>query len=388
MHNLKVVVSCSGKFHAFELAQQLQRQKQLTAFYTTYAWQKNIWMRRFAGRVDREEINPEYINTNIPLAILLKLTHKEYECNDLFDRWVAYNLNKYSNFDVFIGWSGMALQTIKVAKKLRKITILERGSSHIKFQNDILHEEYLKHGIDFKIDSRTINKEIQEYELCDYISVPSTFVKNSFVDQGVKEEKIFVNPYGASYNFQKQELALTSNRFIILYLGNVVRRKGLDYLFQALDVIDIPLDFFEVWFIGSISDEMRQVVARNQKKNWKFWGYIPSHQLPPIITQCSVGVQPSIEEGLSMVIPQMLACGVPVIATSNTGGGDIIEDNHTGFIIPIRDSSSIKEKIEFLYNNPKILNNMKNNAKESIGQRFTWDDYGNRYFNFISNLAI
>ena len=46
-----------------------------------------------------------------------------------------------------------------------------------------------------------------------------------------------------------------------------------------------------------------------------------------------VMVQPSIEEGLSLVMAEALACGCPVIATENTGAEDLFQNNKEGFII-------------------------------------------------------
>ena len=80
-----------------------------------------------------------------------------------------------------------------------------------------------------------------------------------------------------------------------------------------------------------------------------------------------------------MVIPQLMACGVPVIATTNTGGENIIKDGINGYIIPIRSPDTICEKIEVLFNNAEALTTMKKNASESVNNGFTWDDYGTRY---------
>ncbi|MFB6212827.1 MAG: glycosyltransferase, partial [Candidatus Magasanikbacteria bacterium] len=79
-----------------------------------------------------------------------------------------------------------------------------------------------------------------------------------------------------------------------------------------------------------------------------------------------------------MVIIQAMACGLPVIATKNTGGPDIIEDGENGFVIPIRDTQALKEKIQYLYENPKERKRMAKNAKETVQDGFTWDDYGDR----------
>jgi len=56
----------------------------------------------------------------------------------------------------------------------------------------------------------------------------------------------------------------------------------------------------------------------------------------------------SLQEWLPMVIPQAMACGLPVICTANTGGEDIVRDGVDGFIIPIRDVEALKQSFFYL----------------------------------------
>ena len=79
-----------------------------------------------------------------------------------------------------------------------------------------------------------------------------------------------------------------------------------------------------------------------------------------------------------MVIIQAMACGLPVICTTNTGGEDIVRSGKEGFIIPIRDTDALKEKILYLYENSEICKEMGQLAKERVSEGFTWDDYGDR----------
>ena len=73
-----------------------------------------------------------------------------------------------------------------------------------------------------------------------------------------------------------------------------------------------------------------------------------------------------------------MACGLPVICTTNTGGEDIVRDGIDGFIIPIRDVEALKEKLIYLYENPDICKAMGQSAKERVSKGFSWDDYRER----------
>jgi glycosyltransferase involved in cell wall biosynthesis len=384
-----VTISCSAKLHAFALAEQLERKGLLDEFDTTYTSGKNNLLKKFVRRIDRENIPADKIHTNTLLAFPVKFWQSRiYIWNNLFDQWVAKRIQK-SGSRVFIGWSGMSLHSIRASKKKGMLTILERGSSHILLQDKILREEYKKFGISFSVHRPVIQKELQEYKEADFISVPSFFVRDSFLEQGIAPEKLFINPYGTSAGFSRIEISTgkkQDRKFRILYVGSISIRKGLIYLFEALSKMNIPENNYEVWFIGDVESALKPDIQKYSKPNWKWWGRIDHYELPEYIRQCDVGIQPSLEEGLSMVIPQIMGCGVPVIASTNSGGSNMIQDGIDGFIVPVRDPFVLAEKIEFLYQYPGSLESMKEKAGSAVREGFTWNDYGDRYAGFIKKI--
>lgn len=382
-----VTVSCCSKLHAFALSEQLERHGLLNDLYTSYAYQKNTFLSRFVKRIDKENIPASRIKTNTFLAFPIKLLPGyAHRWNELFDKWVASQLIR-SDSTVFIGWSGMSLNSIRAAKKRGMITTVERGSSHIVYQDAILKEEYKKFNIDFSVHPAVIQTELREYEEADYISIPSLFVKKTFIAQGISEKKLIMNPYGVGAAFSRRvDIANErKDKFTIVYLGTLSILKGLIYLFKALHRLNIPDDKVEVWFIGAIKDELKPVIEEYKKKNWKFFGHINHYELSKYLSQCDVGIQPSVAEGLSMVIPQYISCGLPVIVTDNSGGEDVVTEGVNGFVVPIREPEAIADKIKLLYNDPNKLREMKEAAEASIMRGLSWNDYGDRYVNFINS---
>jgi glycosyltransferase involved in cell wall biosynthesis len=379
---MKVVISCSGKFHAFALAEQMEKAGYLGGFYTTFYSKKNVFFRKFVSRTDTEEISIQATITNILLAILIKgFPRFSFFWNDLFDRWVAHKLKRNPNFDLFIGWSGMSMHSIRQVKKMGKIAIVERGSSHILFQNDILKKEYSKYGLSFSINQKVIDKELGEYQGADFISIPSNFVKGTFIEKGFSEGKLLLNPYGVNIgNFGNDQVITTGNEKLkLVYLGSMSFRKGIPYLIEALKNLENRVQNYEVHFIGSISDDFAPFFNANKELDWIFHGHIRHHKLKDKLVEFDLAIHPSLEEGLSMVLAQLLASGLPVIATTNTGGLEFIKDGFNGYIIPIRNSEAIKNKIELLCSDRILLNTLKENARQSIKNGFTWDDYGKRW---------
>lgn len=377
-------ISCGTKFHAFALAEQFEKRRCLNTLYTVYHQKKDRILGRFNSRIDRELIDPHHIKTYPFLAPLFRLRKDPFVNNSYFDKLVSIDLKKKTNYKVFIGWSGMSLKSIQSAKSNHKIAVLERGSSHISHQYALLKEEYDLYGKTFKEDRRVEECELSEYELADYITVPSQFAAQSFLNRGYDASKIFVNNLGVSSLFKKSNQKYP--KFVISYVGILSIQKGLIHLFKAIHMLRWPENQYEVWFMGGISEEIGEILPRYARSNWKFFGHVNHNDLSDRLSKCSVLVQPSIQEGLSMVLAQAMSCGVLPIATTNTGGEDIITDGQTGFIVPIRSPQKISEKLNILFEDRSLLYSMQENTSSFAGKFGTWDNYGDRYMEFVSSI--
>ncbi len=377
---MKVNISVVGRFHAFNLAKQLQTHKVLNKLITTYPksitkrW--GIGLKHIVSEVFLEILN-RYQNkipvfTNNFLTIVVQKLHAKNSSNYL------------KECDIHIGWSGSSLETFIEAKKFGKITILERGSSHYNYQMQILSEEYEKFGIEFKANYTTWQRELLEYEFADYISIPSSFVKRTFLEQGIPESKLLVNPYGVDLSEFKQ-VKKEDDIFRIIYVGGLTLQKGSHYMLQAFSELNLPN--CELWHLGSVKDEMKDIIKKYQNDKVSFLGHKPQNELYKYYSQGSVFLMPSIQDGFGMVIFQAMVCGLPIIASENTGGYEAIsKDGEEGFVIPIRNIEAIKEKILFLYENQELAKEMGQKAKERVSSGFSWDDYGNRYLENLEKI--
>jgi len=373
---MKVNVSVQGRFHAFDLAKQLKKYNVLNKLITTYP--------KF--KVKEWGLDSNEIVSELYLEIINRYKNRipfisDDRINELVKIKHAKNSAKYvSEANIMIGWSGSSLETIIEAKKQGKIFILERGSSHYSYQMNILKEE----NKNFQQNYIMWQKELLEYELADYISIPSSFVKRSFIEYGVPEEKLLVNPYGVDLSEFKQ-IDKKDDVFRIVYAGGLTFQKGSHYLLQAFD--ELALENCELWHLGSINDEMKPYIEKYKNSNVKFLGHKPQKELYRYYSQGSVFVMPSIQDGFGMVILQAMACGLPLICTTNTGGDDLItKDGEEGFVIPIRDVEALKEKILYMYNNQDICKEMGEKAKQRVLKGFTWDNYGDRYYENLKNI--
>ena len=203
------------------------------------------------------------------------------------------------------------------------------------YQRKILEEEYGRLGMRKEVvHPKVVERELTEYREADFIAIPSQFVKDTFLQQGVAEEKLIHVPFGVDlthfYPAPKED-----NTFRIIHCGGISIRKGVHYLLQAFAELNLP--GAELWLIGSMTDEIKPFLRKWGSPAIRHQGPFPERELHKYYSQGSVFCLASIEEGLAMVQVQAMACGLPVICTTNTGGADIVRDGRDGFILPIRD---------------------------------------------------
>src|SRR5205085_5991502 len=105
------------------------------------------------------------------------------------------------------------------------------------------------------------------------------------------------------------------------------------------------------------------------------FGVVQRELLADYYSQGSVFVLASIEEGLALVQAQAMACGLPVIATTNTGAEDLFTDGREGFIVPIRQPDAIREKILLLYEDQRLQQQMSHAAIARVRSLGGWDSY-------------
>jgi glycosyltransferase involved in cell wall biosynthesis len=343
---MKVTLSVGGKFQAVDLALQLLKRDSLQSLITSYPkfeiGKYGIPKEKVKSVVMKEVLQRSWSKLPGPIS---RFWNPQFFLSELYDRQASKQLTPA---DIFTGWSGFSLHSIQVARQMGMKVVLEHGSSHIAFQTKILREEYEEFGQPSKdrvADPRIVEKELREYEACDAIAIPSSYVRRTFIENGVPAAKLIQVPYGVSLELFKQ-VPKEDNIFRIIFGGGLTLRKGVHYLLQAFAELKLPNA--ELLLIGPVTEEIKPFLKKYEG-SYKRIDYRPLAKLHQYYSQGSVFVLPSIEEGLAMVQPQAMACGLPVIATTNTGGEDIIRDGEDGFIIPIRDVPALKDKILYLY---------------------------------------
>jgi glycosyltransferase involved in cell wall biosynthesis len=361
---MKVVISVGGRFHAVQLAVALEASGYLERIITTKRWYVDKVLPRRRYHVIPI---PEYLGEIVRrIPSMRRAGMYSWVKDNLFD---ALARRYIPPCDVFHAWGNYALYSIPTARSHGASVVIERGSTHPYYQDAILREEFERFGVSVeRAHPQIIEKGLKEIEEADAVIIPSEFVRRSFIDQGVSEHKLRLIPYGID-PARFTRTPKTDDVFRVLFVGNIGIQKGVHYLLEAWKALALPQA--ELLFIGSIERDFVPVL-RKYEGLYRYAGHIQHERLAEWYSQASVFVLPSLQEGSALVTYEAMACGLPSIVSENTGS--IIRDGEDGFIVPIRDSQAIAEKILHFYRHPEAGKACGSAATERVAT-FPWTRY-------------
>ena len=399
---------------ALQAAKAFQQQGILNKLFTTYFYSQTFFL-KFLNKIAPSvfqiinnelkrrdwHIDPKYIVSKPWIEykrILLlktgwnkKLGRTSDELNtemyDTFDR-IASKAD-WGKIDAIYAYEDCAQRSFERAKETGGIICLyDLPIVHYKTAKEILSREVELFPA-FQHCLATVNepawkiiKKLKELELADLIFVPSNFVKQSIIDIGVPENKIIVNVFGAPIEYFKP-LEKTDTVFRAIFVGGIGPRKGVHYIIQAWKELNLPnaellLVGVDLFPEGWLAEHIKGATIR-------FVPSVPHHQLNTYYASADVFVFPSLAEGLALVQLEAMACGLPIISTANAGAEDIIEEGVNGFLIPIRDTEALKEKIQYLYTHPDEKRKISKAARITA-EKFTWKRYQDNLLDVIKSF--
>ena len=320
----------------------------------------------------------EILQRGLPVLRLLSPDRGNWINNYLYDFLASWNVEAC---DIFHFVNGIGLYSARKAKAKGSITVCDIRTEYPDYQFQILADEYAELGIPYNPPGLSYDAKIKaEYMVSDYLIVPSRYAKRTFVEKGFDPRKIFVVPYGVDLeHFSRAAdhdlVAQQDGKFRILYVGQIIPRKGVHYLIQAFNQLDIGNA--ELLLVGSLDDTMRSFmeVALKENPRIKHFHHLPKLELSQLYNSGSVFVLPSLADSWGLVVLEAMACGLPVIVTENVGSGEAVEEGINGYIIPIRNVEALKEKLLYLFETPDVRARMSQAALRTI-DNYTWERYG------------
>ena len=163
----------------------------------------------------------------------------------------------------------------------------------------------------------------------------------------------------------------------ILFLGNVIERKGLHTLLKA---ISIEPSAFRVDVVGSLDSEpeykrqIQKIIEQNNLASFVFLhGALDKEPLIEKLRQAHVLVVPSSYEGYGIVYLEGMCFGLPALGTTAGAAGEIIEDGQTGYLIEPNDSAALFAKLKLLAEDRGLLTRLSLNARKRYLRQPSWE---------------
>lgn len=373
---MKIGICLVGRFHATDISNSVEKDieiiylSNLPKFYVKkFTNIKKIYGGIFSALIHKfKNYFPFFISSLL---------------NFLISKYISYrSIKLFKDIKFCILWSSCAKEFLvhKIKYKKPHIVYLERGNTHYSHQCDVLNNLYLKHNLKFKIDKYAWQRELYEYDNADFITVPTQFVKKTFIDNGVNEKKLFVNPYGVNAdNFFPIKKEKKNDNFKIIFCGNASIRKGFHLL---IELSNQKINNFIIDHVGTISNDFRN---NYHNSSINYLGKVSQDRLKYILADYDALILPSFEEGLALVQLQSLSCGIPIISSEQAGFKEIQSkiSCYIGEEIKDLNVAGLNKAIQNFRINEIDSYESKKKLYMSVKNSFSWQIYVNKYINHM-----
>jgi len=162
-------------------------------------------------------------------------------------------------------------------------------------------------------------------------------------------------------NLPIKALRKTKNHVLqIASVGRLWEQKGHIYLLRALPLLQENY-MLHLFGDGPLRISLQQEAEKLGISDHIQWYGVIS-DVPNTIADIDIIVQPSLWEGLSLVVMEMMTAGKPVVTTP-AGGDELIQHKKTGYIVPSRDPHALAVAITYISSHPKEVNTLTNDAR-------------------------
>jgi glycosyltransferase involved in cell wall biosynthesis len=221
-----------------------------------------------------------------------------------------------------------------------------------------------------------ITRDVRKWALCDQVLVPSEYCRQSTIALGCDPAKISLVPYGLSEHWFDLKPDLQPGR--ILFVGQVGLRKGNHYLAEACRLLKARGVVFECRVVGPLQVDVQQPLFAGPF----YLGQVPSSQVHEEFRRADIFVLPTLADSFGLVHLEAMACGVPVVTTPHCGS--VVRDGVEGFLVPIRNSGFLADRLEQLLID-RSLRDRLGAAARLRARDYTWERYGER---LLASLGV
>lgn len=226
-------------------------------------------------------------------------------------------------------------------------------------------------------------------------SDPEYMIKNNIIKKekvkiiksvGVDTTKFSMDNYSEKELLQIKEKLNLGNKIVILMVARAIWDKGIKEYYESAKIIKAKYQSIEFLLVGG-TDEGNHSCANEDFLNngdVKWLGH--RDDMVEITAVCDIYVLPSYREGLPATLMEASSMSKPIVTTDTFGCKDVVDDGINGFLVPIKDSQKLAEKIEILINNKDLRIKMGKKALEKAQNEFDVNKIVNQYMEYYEKF--
>lgn len=182
----------------------------------------------------------------------------------------------------------------------------------------------------------------------------SHFAADFFRSYGASEDRLFPFAYFREVPDDSSRMGERSidDRIHLLFAGQLVRRKGLDILMEAVGSLKESGTNLQLHLVGSGDEESslrKSVSEMNLGDTVHFEGALPPGRIIERLSRADLLVLPSRWDGWGLVVNEAFMAGTPVMVSDSCGAADLVKEGANGYIFKSNDPSDLRKKLaEFI----------------------------------------
>jgi glycosyltransferase involved in cell wall biosynthesis len=281
-------------------------------------------------------------------------------------------------------YNSAGLELLKHARERGLYTITEQTFVPERIHQEILSQEQATYpkwsvsSLENPLISAYEDREQMEWSAAALILCGSEFVRDGIQAQGGPVARCRVVPYGVRVPFLVEPKDRCHWPLRVLTVGAVGLRKGTPYVLTVAQTLKGKAEFR---MAGQL--DVTPYAQKLLREHVTLLGAVPRAEIDQQFAWADVFLLPTLCEGSATVCYEALSHGLPVITTPNAGS--VVRDGVDGFIVPIRDSAAIGDRIERLADDGDLWAAMSANARARAAD-YTLEKYGERLLGALRSV--
>jgi glycosyltransferase involved in cell wall biosynthesis len=256
------------------------------------------------------------------------------------------------------------------------------------------------HGSDVYVAERVAPARVaarMAFARAGFVTACSDDLRRRAIQLGADAARIEVVPYGvdadrfrpdpASRATRRRALHVDEGVPLIVAAGRLVRKKGFEYLLDALPgVLEATPAVLAIAGEGDLDQELQARAAQLGIANSvRFLGRVTQDEIAHLLAAGDLIVVPSVRDdagnvdGLPNVVMEALASGTPLVTTPAGGIGSVVTDEQTALVVPERDPKALTGAIGRLVASPDLRAALGTAGRRLAAHRFGWTTTGERF---------